>query len=94
MAARYGNVDVVGYLCSIRANPDLADRVKTLTCSHIHRKIKRYNYVIVLFASHIFRNRKLHCIVLLGTAIPQLPEHSVRLAAVSTQRTERARVHC
>lgn len=27
MAARYGNVDVVSYLCSIRANPDLTDRV-------------------------------------------------------------------
>lgn len=27
MAARYGNVDVVRYLCSIQANPDLADRV-------------------------------------------------------------------
>lgn len=27
VAARYGNVDVVRYLCSIQANPDLADRV-------------------------------------------------------------------
>lgn len=27
MAARYGNVDVVRYLCSIQANTDLADRV-------------------------------------------------------------------
>lgn len=27
VAARYGNVDVVSYLCSIKANPDLADRV-------------------------------------------------------------------
>lgn len=33
MAARYGNVDVVSYLCSIRANPDLADRVSTYACS-------------------------------------------------------------
>lgn len=28
VAARYGNVDVVSYLCSIRANPDLTDRVR------------------------------------------------------------------
>ncbi len=27
MAARYGNVDVVQYLCSIHANPNLVDRV-------------------------------------------------------------------
>lgn len=27
VAARYGNVDVVQYLCSIHANPDLTDRV-------------------------------------------------------------------
>lgn len=27
VAARYGNMDVVRYLCSIQANPDLADRV-------------------------------------------------------------------
>lgn len=27
VAARYGNVDVVQYLCSIRANPNLTDRV-------------------------------------------------------------------
>lgn len=27
MAARYGNVDVVSYLCTIQADPNLADRV-------------------------------------------------------------------
>lgn len=36
VAARYGNVDVVSYLCSIRANPDLADRVITCTHCKIH----------------------------------------------------------
>lgn len=34
VAARYGNVDVVRYLCSIQANPDLADRVRAITSSH------------------------------------------------------------
>lgn len=48
----------------------------------------------VLHAFHTFRNRKLRCIVPPGTAIPQLPTLSARRAAVSTQRTERARVHC
>lgn len=36
VAARYGNVDVVSYLCNIRANPDLADRVSTCTRLHTH----------------------------------------------------------
>jgi ankyrin repeat protein len=37
VAARYGNVDVVTYLCSIKANPDLSDRVRTsIGLSSIH----------------------------------------------------------
>lgn len=40
------------------------------------------------------RSKKPRCIVLLGMAILQLPEHSARRAAMSTQRTERARAHC
>lgn len=35
VAARYGNVDVVSYLCSIRANPDLSDRVSARP-AHAH----------------------------------------------------------
>lgn len=39
VAARYGNVDVVSYLCSIQANPDLADRVRTCKFTRTRSKM-------------------------------------------------------
>lgn len=45
VAARYGNVDVVSYLCSIRANPDLADRVSMCTKSRAHNKAETRFYM-------------------------------------------------
>ena len=41
VAARYGNVDVVQYLCSIHANPDLSDRVR-VHAPHTHRPVRAY----------------------------------------------------
>lgn len=47
-----------------------------------------------IFPLNTCRSRKPRCTVLHGTVIPQLPEHSARPAAMSTQRTERARARC
>lgn len=55
MAARYGNVDVVRYLCSIQANPDLADRVRAVTSSY-----QNESQVLVLYQKCIFLRLPLH----------------------------------
>lgn len=62
VAARYGNVDVVSYLCRIHANPDLADRVST----RIHMNIPRglsptQQHGILFFIDPQEQETPLHC---------------------------------
>lgn len=70
VAARYGNVDVVSYLCSIRANPDLADRVSTCKLLHTHAAkgpTRRPSFYSSAFYVSISRSRRPRCTALRGT---------------------------
>lgn len=54
VAARYGNVDVVSYLCSIRANPDLPDRVRTHTFTYRTNTLPFFNQRTKSFYYFVF----------------------------------------
>lgn len=59
VAARYGNVDVVSYLCSVSANPDLSDRVSSRPLCSRRRKSRRFDSGVFVCIQE--QETPLHC---------------------------------
>lgn len=100
VAARYGNVDVVRYLCTIQANPDLADRVSASRqpCFRLETKLMlrllTSRKLCFLSSVSLSRSRRRRCTAPPGTATRPWRWHSARPAATWTPKTARARVRC